>query len=100
MLYNQTSFLALESQARAEGAEIIEVRALNLTGSVAGLPPAAVFGDSKENVKGERGFVYLAVHAPNGALPIQVRVLTISGKAQESGFIDPSAIAAFIAGSR
>jgi hypothetical protein len=97
MLYNQADFVTLCAHAVQEGAEIIEVKALNLAGGTALLPKTFSETNQGAGVVGESGFVYLATTSPSGRVPIQVRVNTLTGKLRTSPFIDPSAIAAFLA---
>lgn len=82
--------------ATAAGVEVVAIRAVTDQGETIKLP--AGFVDSKDNIPGAKGFALVADEAPDGKANIQVRVRSINPAVKaESAFIDPSAIAAFIA---
>jgi hypothetical protein len=87
------------AEATAAGAEVVEIRAVTDQGQTIKLPEG--FKDSTDNIPGAKGFAFIANESPDGKANIQVRIRAINPAIKaESGFIDPSAIAAFIASAK
>lgn len=97
LLYNTKLFDQLVKDANLEGAQVFEVRVMNLAGGI-WTPPKSIPGlsDIPGEIKGHTAFAYAATNSITGVVPIQVRVIPIHGASRESAFIDPDAIVAFI----
>ena|ERR1700722_8079422 len=91
---------AMYASVVAQGAQVVAIQAYNENGSVDNPPKDLII--NPEDVVGAQGFAWIANHQKSGKAyaKVQVKTLRPPYDLQVSDFIEPSAVAAYVASGK